>query len=63
MIVQGMRCYFLYNLPVADSLLSDDSVAIGVTPALVQQLSQHFQVRPAEAPAFYTAAAHPGSIL
>lgn len=55
MIIQKMRTYFLYNVPVTEQLMStDDDHAMGVTPAFIEKFRQSFQVTPAAVPAFYT---------
>lgn len=55
MIIQRMRCYFLYSVPVINHLLtSDDEFTIGMNQPLIERLKQRFQVQPAEIPAFYT---------
>lgn len=55
MLIQKMRTYFLYNVPVTEQLISaDENHAMGVTPALIDKISQRFQVTTAAIPAFYT---------
>ena len=59
MNIRKMRCYFLYNIPVTEQLLSDGRNTnqyqeIGVTPQLIDRFEEHFDVRVADIPAFYT---------
>ncbi len=58
MNIRNMRCYFLYNIPVTEKLLADDEThqhqGIGVTPELIDKFKQHFEVKTASIPAFYT---------
>ncbi|MCA9959630.1 MAG: hypothetical protein KC413_01760 [Anaerolineales bacterium] len=55
MIIQKMRNYFLYNVPVTEQLMSaSNNRSMGVTPAFIEKFSQKFQVNRAKIPAFYT---------
>ena len=55
MIVQKMRCYFLYSVPVTERLICPDGdQPIGVSQPLLDRLAERFQVGPADVPAFYT---------
>ena len=55
MLIQKMRCYFLYNVPVTETLFSlDGDHPIGVSVELIDLLEDHFRLEKAFVPAFFT---------
>lgn len=53
MRINKMRCYFLYNVPVTESLIHDTH-GLGVTAELVEKLGEKFQTKRVTPPRFYT---------
>ncbi len=53
MQINKMRCYFLYSVPVTESLQVDGAV-LGVTIDLIEKLREKFEVRAVDPPKFYT---------
>jgi hypothetical protein len=57
MQIQSFRSYFTYSIPITDwlDLNREDDLGLCVGPEQIEQLSTHFDVRPAPIPAFFTA--------
>ena len=53
MQVNKMRCYFLYNVPVTETLM-ENSHGLGVTTEMISKFREPFTVSVVEPPPFYT---------
>lgn len=57
MIIQRLRCYFLYNIPITNHLPLDheNNAGLCIDQAMIDKFRPHFAVMSAPTPAFYTA--------
>lgn len=56
MLVQQMRCYFLYSVPITNDLAAPAGAnnPVGVSEEIIAKLKEQFDVPVASVPAFYT---------